>query len=77
MPAFVLTIISLIQAAIKAAPQAISVIKYARETIDALFTGKLITVEQQDQLHEHVDKLCEAALTLELPPAWAVEPDPE
>ena len=77
MPQIVLTIIGLIQAAIQAAPQAIEVINNARATINALFTGKIITAEQQKQLHDHVDKLCEAALTLSTPPAWTVEPDPE
>ena len=77
MPAIVFKIIELIRAAISAAPQAIEVIQGARATIDALFTAKLITVEQQKRLHDHVDKLCEAALTLSTPPAWEVQPDPE
>jgi hypothetical protein len=77
MPQIVLTIIELIRAAISAAPQVIEVVQGARATIDALFTGKIITVEQQDKLHQHVNDLLDAALTGETPPEFNVEPDPE
>lgn len=77
MPAIVITIIGLIQAAIKWAPTAIEVVKRAKETIDMLFTSKMITAEQQDRLHAHVDAICEAVESGETPPEFTVEPDPQ
>lgn len=76
MPPIALLIIQGIQLAIKEAPQAIELVNKGKEFISALMGAKVITVEQQRDLHDHIDKVSEAALNGDVPPAWGVEADP-
>lgn len=66
-----------IKAAIAAAPKVFEVVVAAKEWIGALFSGGLITKEQQDRIHAEVDAICVAAIRGEELPHWTVEADPE
>lgn len=77
MPPLVFTILAGIQAAIQAAPQIKELVTKGKDFISALFTAKLITKEQQNQLFQRVDEISEAFKNGEQPPHWDVEPDPE
>lgn len=66
-----------IQAAIALAPRVAEIAKAGKDMIDALFTAKVITKEQQDALHRFVDNQSELAALGIVPPSWQVEPDPE
>ena len=75
-PALLLMIIQGVQAAISAAPGVIEVATKAKELIQALFTAKLITKQQQDATFLYIDAhaaMVMAGITL---PHWMVEPDP-
>lgn len=77
IPPIVLAIVSTIQAAIKYAPTAIALFKVIRDNVTMLFQKKLITKEQQDQLHTWVDAICAQAEAGKIPASWQVEADPE
>jgi hypothetical protein len=77
MPAVIPLIISAIQAAIAAAPQVAKVVAGAKAWISSLFAGGIITAEQQDALHAHVDSIAALNATGIRPAAWTVEPDPQ
>ena len=72
-----LIVLQLIQAVLVAAPQAVELVAKAKELITALFTAKVITKEQQDAMHLHIDALAALHAAGIVPPAWQVEPDPE
>ncbi len=75
--AAILAIIKYIQLAIAAAPDVIKAATDAKNFVTQLFLAKLITADQQNLLHAHVDGL--AAVFIEgqaLPSHWTVEPDP-
>lgn len=71
------SLVTLFQAAIAAAPKVAALVVKAKEYIEALFTAGLISKEQQDQLHAHMDAAQAAALSGNTPPHWTVEPDPQ
>lgn len=71
------SLITLFQAAIAAAPKVAALVVKAKEYIQALFDAGLISKEQQDKLHAHMDAVQAAALSGTPPPHWTVEPDPE
>ena len=80
MPAFLLLlpqIIQGIQVAINAAPQVVEIVESAKNLINGFFAGKLITKEQQDALHAHIDSISAMAKSGIVPPAWQVRPDPQ
>ncbi len=70
-------VLALIQAVLSAAPQVAELVLKAKELITALFTAKVISKEQQDAMHLHVDSLAALYAAGIVPPAWKVEPDPE
>jgi len=76
MPAAVLLALQGIAALISAAPQIESIVTSAKNLIDAMFTAKLITADQQNALKARVDADCALALA-GLPVHWQVEPDPQ
>lgn len=73
----VTSVISAIQLVIAAAPKVEALYVKAKDFISAMFGAGIITVEQQDALHKHVDALQAAALAGTPPPSWTVESDPE
>ena len=78
MPAIVISaIIPAIQAIIKYAPELAKTYDIVRMFISSLFTGKLITAAQQDELFAWVDTQQAAWLAAKIPTHWLVEPDPE
>jgi hypothetical protein len=74
--ASILLLIQGIQAAIAAAPQAVAVVKSAKDLFDAMATAKAITTDQQNALKSHVDSLQALALAGIIAPHWLVQPDP-
>lgn len=70
------SIITGIRLAIQAAPQAVDILKKAKAFITSLFSAGLITKEEQQRAHDHLDALQAAALAGEVPPHWQVDPDP-
>jgi hypothetical protein len=75
-PATILLIIQGVQAAIAAAPQVVEVAQKGKDFITSLFTAGLISKDQQDKIHAHVDAVCAAALAGQELPEWTVEADP-
>lgn len=75
--AAVLAIIKYVQLAIAAAPDIEKAVVDAKNFITQLFQAKLITADQQNAIHSHIDAI---ALLFkagqELPEHWRVEPDP-
>lgn len=70
-------IISAILAAITEAPQAIEIVEKGKALVESLFSAGLITKELQDQINANVDAHVEAVANGNVPPGWAVEPDPQ
>lgn len=71
-----LLIIQGIQAAISAAPAVADIVVKAKDLIASLFGAKLISKEQQDAVHAHIDSLSALAKLGIIPDHWKVEPDP-
>ncbi|HEV2207321.1 MAG TPA: hypothetical protein VG167_00985 [Verrucomicrobiae bacterium] len=65
-----------LQAAVAAAPLAEDLGVKAKAFITSLFTANIITKEQQDAAHAHVDSICALAKAGIVPDHWKVEPDP-
>ncbi len=76
MPPAIPLILQGLQLAIQAAPQVAEIVTKGKDLITSLFTAKLITKEQQDALHAHVDAVCAMVQAGIVPPAWQVLPDP-
>lgn len=76
MPPLVLTIIGLVQMAVKFAPTAKELYAQARTVFDQMFGGGLITIEQQRALREWADAHEAAVLAGIVPLEFTVEPDP-
>ncbi len=76
MPALILQIISFIGLAVKAAPQVKQVYDDAKNLVENLFKGGLITKEQQDLYMTWADAHQSAVLAGEVPPEFNVDPDP-
>lgn len=69
-------IVAGVEAAIKAAPQIVEVAREAKQFITSLFNHGVISAEQQNAIHSHVDAICAAAQAGTVPPSWQVEADP-
>lgn len=80
MPVWLVTLIPQIiqgvQAAVKAAPQAIAVIDDIKKMFQSWFTKNWITVEQQNALNAWADSVVAMAKSGVFPDAWQVQPDP-
>ncbi len=72
----VAAILTLIQSSIAVAPDAIRLAADFKDFIDALFTAKVVSKDEQDQLHARVTESCLARLRGEIPDYMKVEPDP-
>ena len=75
-PATLALIIQGFQAAIAEAPKVIDLVVKAKDYIAGLFAAKLITKDQQDLLHAHIDSIAKMAQAGIIPPSWQVEADP-
>jgi len=71
-----LLIIQSIELVLAAAPKVAALAVDAKNWIAALFSHGVITKEQQDDIHAHVDAICAAALAGTPPPQWTAEADP-
>lgn len=69
-------LIPLIQGIIAAAPEIASAVKSVKDFVQSLASSKVITVEQQNALHEYVDGCQSLALAGIRPDAWIPRPDP-
>jgi len=76
MPPIVLTVIGILQLAIKYAPEAEKIYAKARELISMWFAGGTITVEQQAILMGWADAHQIAVLKGTKPPELEIDPDP-
>jgi hypothetical protein len=65
-----------IQAAISAAPGVLNIVEKGKALIASLFGAGVITKDQQDALHAHVDSMAALAATGIIPDHWKVEADP-
>lgn len=77
MPAWIVSLLPIIQAAIKAAPDAVVVFNQAKAFFTTLFETGQISVEQQNAVAAQLEAITNAVLQNQVPPAWQVEPDPE
>lgn len=77
MPPLILKIIAIISLVTKAGPALAEVYENARKLFATMFSGGLITAEQQATLMTWADEHEAAVLSGEIPPALQVEPDPE
>lgn len=73
MPQIAILAIQAFQAAITAAPQVEALVVKAKDYLSEMFSAGLITKEQQNALHAHVDSLCAAFLAGNVPPEFTVE----
>ena len=76
MPPIILTIVRIIQLAIKYAPQSAKVYDEARKLIAMWFSGGMITIEQQQALMQWADAHEAATLAGIKPPELTIDPDP-
>lgn len=77
MPAIVLQLIQLLPLLISAAQDAKPIIDAAKSVIAGWMNDGLISVEQQNQLHAHMDALMQSVLSGQEPPEFVVQPDPQ
>lgn len=56
--------------------QAKQLVSEGKNLITSLMDHGLISKEQQDTAHAHIDEVCAAFLAGNEPPAWDVEADP-
>ena len=70
-------VIALVEGILTAIPAATKAVEAIHTTIDNLFGAGQITVEQQAQLHDAVDKIAAQVLASQPPPALTVEADPQ
>ena len=72
-----LAIIKYVQLAIAAAPDIERAIVDAKNFIGNLFSAKVITIDQQNVIHAHIDSVAAVFKAgQDLPSHWTVEPDP-
>jgi hypothetical protein len=69
------TVITGIEAALKAAPGVVKIVTAAKDFISSL-VGKLITKQQQQVIHDHIDKIANDLIAGNPPTYWEVEKDP-
>lgn len=74
MPALILQIISYISLAIQAAPKIVQVYEDGKALVDSLFSGGLITADQQKVIKDWADAHQAATLAGETPPEFLVDP---
>ena len=77
MPPIVISIVSIIQLVASFAPQATEIYNRARSLFDTLFSGGIITAEQQAALKAWADAHELATLNGDTPPELLVEKDPD
>lgn len=65
-----------VQALIAEAPQIEAAVKSAKDYIASLFAAGLISVDQQNRIHQHIDSIVAAFNAGTIPPEFTVEPDP-
>jgi hypothetical protein len=70
-------LISVVQMAISAAPTVEDIAVKAKAFVTSLFKAGVITKDQQDSVHAHVDAYAAALLAGTPPPEYLVEPDPQ
>lgn len=75
-PTILTLIIQGITALLSAAPQIGDLVIKTKDLITSLFTSKMITKEQQDAIHAHIDAINAMRLAGIVQPQWQVEPDP-
>ena len=76
-PAAIALIIKYVQLAIAAAPVIEDAVKNAKDFITNLFLATVITVDQQNAIHAHIDAVAALFQTgRDLPAHWTVQPDP-
>lgn len=73
--AAILGIIQGIQMAIALAPKVVEIVTAGKNLITSLFSAGLITKEQQDAIHAHLDSYA-ALWAAGIPVHWTIEPDP-
>ncbi len=71
------TVVSVIQAIVKYAPDALKAYTAVKDFIKGLFGAGVITKAEQDKLFAYVDGILAAHTAGQTPPQWTVEPDPE
>lgn len=71
------TIVSVIQAIVKYAPDAAKAYTAVKGFIMSLFGAGVISKADQDKLFAYVDATLKAHEAGNPPPQWTVEPDPE
>lgn len=76
MPILILQLIQLLPLLISAAQDAKPIIDAAKNVISQFQNKGEITVEQQNQLHAHMDAVMEATLAGTTPPEFVVASDP-
>ncbi len=76
MPANPILLMAAIQSGLAAAPDVLRFAVTAKSFIEGLFTAKVLSADEQNQLFAFVDERCAARLRGELPKHWQVEPDP-
>lgn len=69
-------ILSALQGAITSAPAVVDLVTKGKDLISALFTAKIITVEQQNAAHSYVDAIASMVDSGLVPPGLQVQPDP-
>lgn len=72
MPALILSIVSYISLAMKAAPTVTAIYQDGKALIQSLFSSGLITKEQQDSLMAWADAHQAATLAGQVPPEFVV-----
>lgn len=75
--AIISQILQLVTAAAGLGPAFSVIVTSAKAMIDALFTAKLITVEQQNATKAMIDSIEAMVNAGIIPDHWQVEPDPE
>lgn len=76
MPPIVLTVLGIVQLAVKAAPEVAKVYAELRKLIAMWFGGGIITIEQQRVLNNWSNNHEAETLAGNVPPELQVEPDP-
>ena len=76
MPPLIPIVIAGIEAAIQAAPGIIDVVEKGKALIASLFGAGIISADQQNTLHAHIDQHAADVAAGKEPVSWTVEPDP-
>lgn len=71
-----IVVLQIVNAILASSPKIIETVGNVKALLDALFTAKLITADQQNALMAHVDAQAALAQAGVVPDHWQVEPDP-